>query len=152
MRNFTGQSEAARQLFHEESELMEECKLEILAKLADLRDGKTRYDMHFPWWQKHVFGDASYAHEIFKKAARLCSLVACELEGVEDEGAFVDSMDDHLYDILNFTVMWLAWRMFRDGQARKEEPDEGSTHYAEATIHIGREQLRGDVFGPVRPE
>ncbi len=152
MDNFFGQTDAARRLFQRESELMEEYKLEILARLADLRDGKSMYDQHFPWWQKHIFGDASYAHEIFKKAARLCSLVACDLYEVKPESSFVDSMDDHLYDILNFTVMWLAWRMFRDRQAGKEESNEGSSHSPKADDSVGGFPVFGDVSSSVRAE
>lgn len=152
MRNFTGQTQEARELFLRESEIMEQYKQEILATLADLRDGKSEYDRHFPWWQKHVFGDASYAHEIFKKAARLCSLVAGELEGAGDGSPWVDKMDDHLYDILNFTVMWLAWRQYRDSEAREEGNNAGSTHNAKAAVSIGGVSIPGDVSGTIRSE
>jgi hypothetical protein len=120
-----GQTPEAMALFEREARIMETLKAGVLQDLASLKEGKTVYDMHLPWWQKHIFGDASYAHELFKKAARAASLVAAgQVEDVPPN-QYADKLEDHLLDALNFIVMWLAWRRYV--QAKGEE-DEGSSH------------------------
>ena len=110
--SFDGQSAEVQELYLREAEHLEDIKQEILAQLASLRHGKSVYDHHFPWWAKHVFGDVSYAHEAVKKALRAASLVA---DGAVDTAAnqYVDAIDDTLMDLLNFTVMWMAWRAYQ---------------------------------------
>lgn len=116
---FDGQTVVVQLLYLLESEAMEKEREAILAELMDLRHGKSVYDKHFPWWAKHVFGDASFAHEVLKKAARAASLVA---SGAEQEqiNVHVDALEDNLFDLLNFCVMWLAWRRYK----MKEIPHE----------------------------
>lgn len=121
--SFDGQSRAVQALYAEEAEQLEQIKQEILAKLADLRHGKSIYDEHFPWWAKHIFGDASYAHEAVKKSLRAASLVAAgATDGADNE--YCDTLEDTLMDLLNFTVMWMAWRRYQ----RKEQEDADVSH------------------------
>jgi hypothetical protein len=121
--SFEGQSLAVRQLHAQEAEQLEEIKQAILAELADLRHGKSIYDQHFPWWAKHIFGDASYAHEAVKKSLRAASLVSAgAIDGAANQ--YIDAMDDTLMDLLNFTVMWMAWRRYQ----RKEQQDADVSH------------------------
>jgi hypothetical protein len=108
-----GMTLAARELFDKEAVAMEAYKAEILERVANLAEGKTVYDEHFPWWTKHIFGDASFAHELVKKALRAASLVAAGFAGKVEPTKFVDSLEDCLYDALNFIIMWLAWRKYR---------------------------------------
>lgn len=119
-----GQSADVLAIYEKESEALEEIKNEILNELADLRHGKSVYDEHFPWWSKHLFGDISYAHEVVKKALRAASLVAAGATNGNAANKFADTMHDTLMDLLNFTVMWLAWRRYQ----RKEVPDADVSH------------------------
>ena len=123
-----GQSRAVQALYEQESIRMEEIKQELLAELNDLRHGKSIYDEHFPWFAKHLYGDASFAHEVFKKSARAASLVAAGVTGQAKGNKWVDALEDNLFDLLNFTVMWMSWRRFR----REEKVNyEDGTHSTE---------------------
>lgn len=124
-----GQTPEAKRLFEREAGIMETLKAGILQDLANLKEGKTVYDEHLPWWQKHIFGDASYAHELFKKAARAASLVAAGQTGDLPPNIYADKLEDHLFDALNFITMWLAWRRYV--QAEREGENADSSHRAE---------------------
>jgi len=126
MSMLTGQSRAVQDLHKQQSEYMEQIKQELLQELAELRHGKSVYDHHFPWWSKHIFGDVSYAHEVVKKALRAASLVEELVQDGRMANKYTDSLEDTLLDLLNFTVMWLAWRRFRRGE--EASYDEDGTH------------------------
>lgn len=119
-----GQTREAVTLFERESQAMDKIKQEVIRELGALANGKTVYDEHFPWWQKHVYGDASYAHELFKKAARAASLVAAGATGEVSPNEVTDKLEDHILDAINFCVMWLAWRRYQ----REEVPNEDVPH------------------------
>lgn len=120
-----GQSRDVVALYEHEAEQLERHKQDVLSRLADLRHGKSVYDAHFPWWAKHIFGEASYAHEVVKKALRAASLVASGVTGMASDSQYADTLEDTLYDLLNFVVMWLSWRRFQREEAKE---DESSTH------------------------
>lgn len=124
--SFNGQTPEAKGLYRREAEEMEHIKREVLGRLANLVDGKLIYDMHFPWWQKHIFGDASFAHELFKKAARAASLVAASMTGDTPPNEYTDALEDHIMDAINFCVMWLAWRKYLERRASHAS----SSHHA----------------------
>lgn len=121
-----GQTCEMRQLNEREARIMETLKAQVLSELADLAHGKTLYDHHFTWWAKHVFGDLSFAHEVFKKAARAASLVQAAAQGEVTKSAYTDTLDDCLLDLLNFTVMWLSWRRYKEREVMKDDDETGS--------------------------
>lgn len=121
-----GQTAEAIALFERESEAMDVIKQQVIRELASLARGKTVYDAHFPWWQKHVFGDASYAHELVKKALRAASLVAANATGDVAPNEVTDKLEDCILDAINFCVMWLAWRRY----VAKGEEHASSAHHA----------------------
>jgi len=62
------------------------------------------YDVETPIWHRMPFGDASFAHELFKKADRGVALVK---KGVEPTN---ESLDQNIVDIIVYGRAWLAVR------------------------------------------
>ncbi len=98
--------------FPNERLAMHECN-EIFERMLETVDklvlatwgGKGKdYDVDTPIWHRMPFGDASFAHELFKKADRTVSLVK------KDTAPVYESLEQNLVDIICYTRAWLAVR------------------------------------------
>jgi len=103
----TENAEATRQM-----EYFLELRQAVVDEAFQLFDERGKdHDVDEPFWHRYPFGDVSYAQMCFETAGRLVSVVQKGLRGRAVEAG---KIEDRLLDLINWAVMWLAWRKMQD--------------------------------------
>ncbi len=109
-----------QRLLPKEQVVANECQKEVRAAMQTVLDealalldkkGET-YDQHGPMWHRMQFGEVDFSVLDGLKARRAGAVLIAPPEAIQEE-----EIDSILHDLLNFTLVWAAWRKVSRTQA-----------------------------------
>lgn len=82
---------------------------DVIAEALAIFKDRAIYD-RVPFWHRHPFGDISYAQEIASISGRIVAILSGDMPFTAKD------LEDKIFDLINYCVMWQVWRNARGRQ------------------------------------